>query len=143
MLLRFPKIDNRRNFMRTSKECVTLFSRYPDKILRRFRTVNDICIGVLQYGRDQARDDWLVIFEQIGTVNGPDGSHRLPSRARNNHHANLLNRFKDNLKKKRPHLTKKEVLFNQDNARVQTCVFAMAKLIDLGCNLLIRLFPNL
>ncbi|KAG5309730.1 MOS1T transposase, partial [Pseudoatta argentina] len=39
----------------------------------------------------------------------------------------LLDHFNNILKKKRPHLAKKKVLFHQDNARVHTCPALMAK----------------
>lgn len=45
--------------------------------------------------------------------------------------ANLLNRFNDEFKKQ-PHLTKKNVLSHQDSAKVHKCVFAMAKMNELG-----------
>ena len=38
------------------------------------------------------------------------------------YYTNLLGRFNEDLKKKRPNLAKKKVLFRQDNARVHTCV---------------------
>ena len=43
------------------------------------------------------------------------------------YYAALLDRFNNILKKKRPHLAKKKVLFHQNNARVHTCPTPMAK----------------
>ena len=43
------------------------------------------------------------------------------------YYTNLLDRFNEDLKKKRPHFAKKKVLFHQDNVRVHTCVVFMAK----------------
>lgn len=50
--------------------------------------------------------------------------------------ANLTDRFSDYLKKERPHLADKKVLFQQDNARVHTSVVVMAKFKEWVTNLL-------
>src|SRR5436190_12976832 len=52
------------------------------------------------------------------------------------YYANLLQRLSDEIKKKRPHLAKKKVLFHQDNAPVHTSVIAMAKINELNFELL-------
>jgi len=52
------------------------------------------------------------------------------------YYANLLQRLSDEIKKKRPHLAKKKVLFHQDNAPVHTSVIAMAKINELKFELL-------
>ncbi|XP_033213976.1 uncharacterized protein LOC117171040 [Belonocnema kinseyi] len=52
------------------------------------------------------------------------------------YNSELLDRFDTDLKKKRPHLSKKKVLFHQDNARLHTRVVAMAKIHKLGYELL-------
>ncbi|QQP51330.1 Mariner transposase [Caligus rogercresseyi] len=52
------------------------------------------------------------------------------------YYTSLLDRFNEDLKKKRPHLAKKKVIFHQDNARVHTCVVSMAKFYELRYELL-------
>ena len=52
------------------------------------------------------------------------------------YYTNLLDRFNEDLKTKRPHLAKKKVLFHQDNARVHTCVVSMSKFHELRYELL-------
>ena len=42
----------------------------------------------------------------------------------------------DLMRKKRPHLAKKKVIFHPDNAGVHTCVVSMAKFHELGYELL-------
>ena len=72
------------------------------------------------------------------------------------YYTNLLDRFNEDLKKKRPYLAKKKVIFHQDNARVHTCVVSMATFRELRYELLSQppyspdlapsdyfLFPNL
>jgi histone-lysine N-methyltransferase SETMAR len=44
--------------------------------------------------------------------------------------------FDDVLKEKRPHLTKKKVLFHQANAPAYRSLLVSAKLVELGCELL-------
>lgn len=51
------------------------------------------------------------------------------------HYANLLDRFNEDLKKKKP-MIRKNAFFHQDYARMLTCVVAMAKFNELGNNLL-------
>ena len=50
------------------------------------------------------------------------------------YHASLLHRLSEEIKKKCPHL--KKILFHEDNARVHTCVDAMAKIMELKFELL-------
>lgn len=72
------------------------------------------------------------------------------------YYSSLLNRLNDVIKKKRPHLAKKKVLFHQDNAPAHKSMKAMAKFNELGYELLphppyspdlapcdFYLFPNL
>lgn len=90
-------------------------------------------------------------FEQIGSK-VDQSVDRVMAWVENNR----LDRFNENLKKKWPHFDKKKVIFYQYNARMYTCVVAIAKLNELGYELLSRplfspniylskdfLFPNL
>jgi len=52
------------------------------------------------------------------------------------YYADLLDWFDAELKKKRPHLAKKKVLFHHDNALAHLSAIAMAKLIELRYELL-------
>ncbi|GBP35549.1 Histone-lysine N-methyltransferase SETMAR [Eumeta japonica] len=52
------------------------------------------------------------------------------------YYSKLLDRFDVDSKQKRPHLAKKKVLFQQDNARVHTCLVTMAKIHELRYELL-------
>jgi len=55
----------------------------------------------------------------------------------NGDYAALLDRFNNIVKKKHPHLTKKKVLFHQNNARVHTCpTNSMAKFNEFRYELL-------
>jgi len=48
-----------------------------------------------------------------------------------------LDRFNNILKKKHPHLAKKKVFFQQDNARIYTCPALMAKFNEFRFELLL------
>ncbi|EFN88197.1 hypothetical protein EAI_13770, partial [Harpegnathos saltator] len=52
------------------------------------------------------------------------------------HYTSLLHRLSEEIKKKRPHLKKKKILFHQDNARVHTCAVSMTKIMELKFKLL-------
>jgi len=52
------------------------------------------------------------------------------------YYAELLGRFAAELQKIRPHLAKKKVLFQHDNAPAHTSALAKAKLVELGYELL-------
>ena len=52
-----------------------------------------------------------------------------------------MDRFNEDLKKKRPHLAKKKFIFHQDNARVHTCVVYVAKFHELRYELLPHIIP--
>ena len=48
----------------------------------------------------------------------------------------LLQGLSEEIKKKRPYLKKKKILFHQENARVHTCALSMAKIMELKFKLL-------
>ena len=52
------------------------------------------------------------------------------------YHAPLLAQLGKEIKQNRPHMTRKKMLFHQDNARVHTCTVAMAKLHEWKFELL-------
>ena len=52
------------------------------------------------------------------------------------YHANFLDQLKAQIKKNRPHLARRKVLIQQDNARVHTCMVTMSKLHQLRFKLL-------
>ena len=153
---RLLTIDHKRNRVTVSQECLALFNRNMDEYLRRFVTVDETWIHHNTPETKQQSKQWVsqgesapkkakvglsankvmatvfwdargIIFidylQKGKTVNGE-------------YYANLLSQFDEELKKKRPHLAKKKVLFHQDNARVHTCAVSMAKIHELGYELL-------
>lgn len=153
---RLLTIEHKRNRMATSKECLAMFHRNRAEFLRRFVTVDETWVhyhtpetkeqskqwtfpgesapkkakAVLSANKVMATVFWDVrgiihidYLQKGKTINGQ-------------YYADLLERFDDDLRKKRPHLKKKKVLFHQDNARVHTCAVAMAKFKELRYELL-------
>ena len=61
------------------------------------------------------------------------------------YHAPLLAQLGNEIKRNRPHMARKKMLFHQDNARVHTCAVAIAKLHELKFELLLHspYLPNL
>ncbi|QQP31674.1 Putative mariner transposase [Caligus rogercresseyi] len=165
---RLLTIDHKRNRVTTSMECLALFNRNKDEFFRRFVTVDETWIHYNTPETKQQSKQWVLKGESapkkanvglsankvMATVfwNARGVIHidyLQKGRTMNGeYYTSLLDRFNDDLKKKRPHLAKKKVLFHQDNARVNTCVVSMAKFYELRFELLPHppdyfLFPNL
>lgn len=168
--------EQKHNRMTISKESLERFKRNPDDFFRRFITVDETWVhhytpetkeqskqwkhsdspppkkakAIPSAGKVMATVFWDargIIFvdylEKGKTINGE-------------YYANLLQRLSDEIKKKRPHLAKKKVLFHHDNAPAHTSAIAMAKIHELGFELVphapyspdmapsdYHLFPNL
>ena len=153
---RLLTIDHKRNRVTTSIECLALFNRNKDEFLRRFVTVDETWIHHNTPETKQQSKQWVlpgesapkkakvglsankvmatVFWDARGVIHI---DYLQKGRTINGeYYTNLLDRFNEDLKKKRPHLAKKKVLFHQDNARVHTCVVSMAKFHELRYELL-------
>jgi histone-lysine N-methyltransferase SETMAR len=173
---RLLTVDHKRNRVTTSQEGLALFNRNMEDFLHRFVTVDETWIHHNTPETKQQSKQWVskgesapkkakvglsankvmatVFWDARGIIHI---DYLQKGRTINGeYYANLLDRFDDDLKKNRPHLAKKKVLFHQDNARVHTCAVAMAKIHKLGYELLSHppyspdlapsdyfLFPNL
>ncbi|XP_022822885.1 histone-lysine N-methyltransferase SETMAR-like [Spodoptera litura] len=153
---RLLTIDDKRKRVTISQKCLALFNRNINEFLRRFVTVDETWIHHNTPETKQQSKQWVsrgesapkkakvglsankvmatVFWDARGiihidylqkgkTINGE-------------YYSNLLGRFDEALKEKRPHLAKKKVLFHQDNARVHTCAVSMGKIDELGYELL-------
>ena len=144
-------VDHKRDRVTISKQCLEMFQRNPDEFLRRFITVDETWIHYFtpetknsqnnepapkkaktmkSAGKVMATVFWdargIVHIDYLPSKHSIDGDY----------YAALLDRFNNILKKKRPHLAKKKVLFHQDNARVHTCLTPMAKFNEFRYELL-------
>ncbi|KAG5337044.1 SETMR methyltransferase, partial [Acromyrmex charruanus] len=97
---RLLTVDHKRDRMTISKQCLEIFQRNPDEFLRRFITMDEIWI---HYFTSETKEHIIHInyLPSKQTING-------------DYYAALLD-HNNILKKTRPHLAKKKVLFHQDN----------------------------
>ncbi|GBP84565.1 Histone-lysine N-methyltransferase SETMAR [Eumeta japonica] len=153
---RLLTLDHKCNRVTTSKECLAMFRRNPDKFLRRFVTVNETWIHHNTPETKEQSKQWVSRGER-----GPKKAKQSLSANKvmatvfwdargvihidylekgktitGEYYSKLLDRFDVDLNQKRPHLAKKKVLFHQDNARVHTCLVPMAKIHELRYELL-------
>lgn len=148
--------ENKRNRETTSKTCLALFNRNPEEFLRRFVTVDETWIHWYTPETKEQSKQWVLPGERA-----PKKAKTVPSAGKvmatvfwdargvihvdylekgktitGAYYVDLLGRFNADLKKKRPHLAKKKVLFHHDNAPAHTSAVATAKLVELHYELL-------
>ena len=141
---RLLSIDHKRKRVTTSKDCLELFDRNPNEFLRRFVTVDETWILYCTPETKQQSKQWVSPSETHLSANKVMATVFWDARGiihidylqkgktiNGEYYPNLLDRFNEYLKRKRPHMAKKKVLFYQDNARVHTCAVSMAKLYEL------------
>ncbi|XP_055384278.1 uncharacterized protein LOC129613955 [Condylostylus longicornis] len=137
---RLLTIDHKQHREDVSMNCLAMFTKNKTEFLRRFITIDETWVHhytpetkeqskqwtsrgeaapkkaktTLSAGKVMASVSWdardisFVDYLQKGkTINGE-------------YYANLLQRLSEEIKVKRPHLSKKKVLFHQDNAPIQT-----------------------
>lgn len=168
--------DQKRNRVTISTESLDMFTRNSAEFLRRFITMDETWIHYYTPESKQQSGQWLepgesrpkrpktqqsagkvmasvfwdahgIIFvdylEKGKTITG-------------DYYCTLLDRLAEEIKKKRPHLAKKKVVYHHDNAPAHSSLKSMAKIHDLHFELLAHppyspdlapsdyyLFPNL
>jgi len=153
---RLLTLDHKRNRVTISEECLAMFSRNPNEFLHRFVTVDETWIHHTTPETKEQSRQWVssgerapkkakvglsankvmatVFWDACGVIH--IDYLQKGKTITGEYYSDLLDRFDIELKQKRPNCTKKKVLFHQDNARVHTCVVAMAKFHKLGYELL-------
>jgi histone-lysine N-methyltransferase SETMAR len=159
-----------------STDCLALYKSNPTEFLRRFITVDETWVHHYTPETKQQSKQWTVKGEPA-----PKKAKTVASASKfmstvfwyarviifidylqkgktitGVYYANLLEKLNEEIKRKRPHLAKKKVLFHQDNAPVHTSHIAMSKIHQLKFELLrhppyspdlapcdFHLFPNL
>jgi len=139
-----------------SIECLAMFHSNKAEFLRRFITMDETWVHHFTPETKEQSKQWTAREESA-----PKKAKTVPSAGKvmasvfwdargiifidylqkgktinGEYYANLLQRLSDEIKKKRPHLAKKKVLFHQDNAPVHTSVIAVAKINELNFELL-------
>lgn len=144
-------VDNKRERVATSKECLVMFNRDKKDFLRRFVTVDETWIHHNTPETKEQSKQWTAPGESkpkkakvglsankvLATVFwDAHGIIHIDYLEKGKtitgvYYAELLARFDADLKRKRPHLAKKKVLFHQDNAPAHKSAISMAKLQEL------------
>jgi len=139
---RLLTVEQKRNRMTTSKHCLDMFKRNPKEFLQRFVTVDETWIHHYTPETKEQSKQWTKSGEsapkKAKTV--PSAGKRMTTIFWNSrgiiftnylekgriitgqYYADLLDRFDTKLKKKRPHLAKKKVLFYYNNAPASSAI---------------------
>ncbi|KAM8702032.1 hypothetical protein ACLKA7_007672 [Drosophila subpalustris] len=118
---RLLSAEHKRNRLVIAKESLALLNANKNKFLRRFVTVDETWIHHHTPESKEQSKQWISTGEtalkkaKIGLS---------------------ANKFDSELKKKRPHMAKKKVLFHQDTAPAHKSVVAMMKLCELHYEIL-------
>ena len=132
------------------------FRRNSGELLRRYITVDEICIHHYTPETKEQSKQWVGegerVPKKVKTVKSAGkvmATFFLDARGiictdysekgqtiTGAYYASSLHRLSEEIKKKRPHLKKKKILFHQDNARVHICAVSMAKIMELKFELL-------
>lgn len=148
--------ENKQNRVATSKECLALLKHNPKDFFMRYVTVDETWIHHYTPETKQQSKQWTCPGE-----NAPKKAKTVPSAGKvmatvfwdsqgvihidylakgrtitGQYYSDLLSRFDEELKKKRPRLARKKVLFHQDNAPAHSSHIVKAKLDQLGYKIL-------
>ena len=153
---RLLTIDQKRQRMNLSIQCLQMFQLNPNEFLRRFVTVDETWVHHHTPETKQQSKQWV----EAGS-SAPKKAKVVPSAGKvmatvfwdakgiilidylekgktitGVYYASLLSKLNDEIKNKRPHLARKKVLFHHDNAPAHSSTVAQAKLHDLRYELL-------
>lgn len=153
---RLLTIDQKQHRVSDSEANLELFRRNPKEFLRRFVTMDETWIHHYTPESNRQSATWLEPGESrqkrpktqtsAGKVMASIfwDAHGIilidylekGRTITGDYYVALLDRLNDEIKKKRPHMTKKKVLFHHDNAPAHSSLKAMAKLNELRYELL-------
>ncbi|KAM8707598.1 hypothetical protein ACLKA7_014689 [Drosophila subpalustris] len=139
-----------------SKSCLDMFTRNKSEFLRRYITMDETWIHHFTPESNRQSAEWHAAGESrpkrpktqqlAGKVVASIfwDAHGIifidylqkGQTINSDYYMALLERLKDEIAKKRPHMAKKKVLFHQDNAPCHKSMKTMAKLNELGFELL-------
>ncbi|XP_012564605.1 histone-lysine N-methyltransferase SETMAR-like [Hydra vulgaris] len=124
-------VDQKRNRVRTSQQCLDMFNCNQSEFLRRFITMDETWIHYYTPESRQQSAQWLKPEESR-----PKQLITQQSAGKVMASATLINSIRDEIQKSRPHMRKKKILYHHDNAPSHTSLKAMAKLDELGWEIL-------
>jgi len=149
-------IDQKQKRCDDSEQCLAIFNRNKDEFFRRYITMDETWIHHYTPESNRQSAEWTgrgepkpkrgkmqqsagkvmasVFWDARGIIfiDYCKKGHTINS----DYYIALLEHLKDQIAKKRPHLKKKKVLFHQDNALCHKSIKTMAKLHELGFELL-------
>lgn len=155
---RLLTIDQKRERVRTSQHCLDMFKRNPADFLRRIVTIDETWIHHYTPESKESAKQWVgpggsapkrpKTQQSAGKVMASvfwDSSGILfidylekGKTINSDYYCALLDRLKNEIAKKRPHLSKKKCIFLQDNAPAHKSIKTMAKLHELRFELLLH-----
>lgn len=149
-------IDQKQQRCDDSEQCLAIFNRNKDEFFRRYITMDETWIhhytpesnrqSAEWTGREEPKPKRGKMQQSAGKVMASVfwDAHGIifidylerGQTINSEYYIALLERLKDEITNKRPHLKKKKVLFHQDNAPCHKSIKTMAKLYELGFELL-------
>lgn len=149
-------IDQKQQRVDDSEQCLAMFKRNKSEFLRRYVTMDETWLHHYTPESNRQSAEWVARDEPNPTRGKTQRSagkvmasvfwdahgiifiDYLPKgqKINSDYYIALLERLKDEIGKKRPHMARKKVLFHQDNAPCHKSMQTMAKLYELGYELL-------
>ena len=143
-----PTIDQKRQGVRDSMSCLDLFNHNPSDFLRRLVTIDEIWIHhyTLKQLEKQVGPGWTAqkraktqqTARKVMTSVFCDSSGILfigyleqGTTINSDYYCTLLDRLKEEITRRRPHLLKKKCIFLQDNAPAHKSIKTMPKINEL------------
>lgn len=148
--------DQKQQRIDDSEQCLAMFTRNKPEFLRRYVTMDETWIHHFTPESNRQSAEWTARDEPTpkrGKTQQSAGKVMASvfwdaqgiifidylekgKTINSDYYIALLDRLKNEIAKKRPHLKKKKVLFHQDNAPCHKSMKTMAKLHELGFELL-------
>lgn len=152
----FLNIDQKEQRINDSQRCLEVYNRNPREFLRRYITMDETWIHHYVPEDKQQSAEWVGPGERPSKhVKQDRWAGKVLARVfwdahgiifidylkkgktvNKEYYTALVDRLNDEIKKKRPHLSKKKILFHQDNARPHKAALTMEKFNELGWELL-------
>lgn len=127
-------LDQKENRVCISKHNLKIFKRDPNAFLNRFVTMGETWIHFYMPECNQQKLFAHIFWDMHGIMF--INYYERKKTVTDDNYAALLDRLNDEIKKKRPHVAKKNVLFHQNNPPVHKSMKATAKLKKLQFELL-------
>jgi [histone H3]-lysine36 N-dimethyltransferase SETMAR len=151
-------IDQKQQRIDDSEQCLELFNCNKPEFLRRYVTMDETWLHHFTPESNRQSAEWTArdeVTPKRGKTQKSAGkvmasvfwdAHGIifidylkkGKTINSDYYVALLERLKDEIAEKRPHLKKKKVLFHQDNAPCHKSMKTMAKLHELGFELLLH-----